>query len=214
MSIHDGGDLYRALKPLGLLEHKPLLWWPGYGGFEVLVGAILTQNAQWPKVERSLQNLRDHGFLSPEAIAGLDREVLMELIAPSGLYQTKAKYLATFCANLLDTYGSFEAFCEQTEREWLLEQRGIGPETADSMLCYGCGRAAMVVDAYTARLVAALGYEFEGYDDLQSWCENGHDGAEEDRPRRYARFHGMIVEYVKRHKKGRGVDTAPLLQSL
>ena len=134
----------------------------------------------------------------------------MELIAPSGLYKTKAKYLKNFCQNLLDTYGDFDTFCFETDREWLLAQKGVGAETADSMLCYGCGRAAMVVDAYTARLVASLGYEFESYDELQAWCMSGLAGSDEELAKTYAWLHGMIVEYVKRHKKGKGVDTAPL----
>ena len=213
MQINDGGELYSALEPLNLLEEKPPMWWPAYGSFEVLVGAILTQNTQWPKVERSLQNLRDRGCLTPETIAACDTGILMELIAPSGLYKTKAKYLRNFCRNLLDAYGDFDTFCLEVDREWLLEQKGIGPETADSMLCYGCRRPAMVVDAYTARFVAALGTVFESYDDLQAWCMNGLHGSDEALARTYALFHGMIVEYVKRYKKGKGVETAPLART-
>ncbi len=211
--ISDGGDLYAALEPLELLEGKPPMWWPAYGTPEVLFGAILTQNAQWPKVERSLERLRENGMSDIGAIAALDLDILMELIRPSGLYKTKAQYLRGFCQNLLEAFGDFEAFAGEVDREWLLQQRGVGPETADSILCYGCGRPAMVVDAYTARLATALGYEFESYDDLQAWCAAGISGDDAERADRYALFHGMIVEYVKKYKKGRGVDTALLLES-
>ena len=210
MQINDGGELFAALEPLGLLEPKPPMWWPAYGTFEVLVGAILTQNTQWTKVEASLENLRNNEMMALEAIAESDLAVLMELIQPSGLYKTKAKYLQNFCRNVLETYGDFESFCFETDREWLLSQKGVGPETADSMLCYGCKRPTMVVDAYTARLVASLGTVMEDYGDLQAWCMNGLHGSDEELAERYALLHGMIVEYVKRYKKGKWVETAPL----
>jgi endonuclease-3 related protein len=210
--INDGGDLYAALEPLNLLEKKPPMWWPSYGTFEVLVGAILTQNAQWTKVEHSLENLRNNNFMTLESIAELDIGILMELIQPSGLYKSKAKYLKTLCQNIVETYGDYESFCFETDREWLLSQKGVGPETADSILCYSCRRPAMTVDAYTARLVSALGYEFESYDELQAWCENGLYGSGEELAQTYALFHGMIVEYVKRNKKGKNeVDVEGLI---
>ena len=213
MRIDGGGDLYRALEPLNLLEGKPPMWWPAYGTFEVAVGALLTQNSQWIRVEHSLENLRENGFLNLEAIAGADLEILTELIRPSGLYQSKAKYLRGLCRTIVDTFGDFGRFCSETEREWLLEQRGVGPETADSILCYACGRPEMVVDAYTARLVAALGWEIESYEELKAWCSNGFQGDAKALASQYALFHGMIVEYVKRYKKGRTVDTALLCES-
>ena len=209
--IENGGDLYRALEPLKLLEAKPPMWWPGYGTFEVLVGAVLTQNSQWTRVEHSLQNLRDNALLTPEGIADAPADILCDLIRPSGLYQSKARTLGELCRAIVERYGDFECFCLETERGWLLSQRGIGPETADSILCYGCGRAVMVVDAYTARLVAALGYECEDYDALQAWCREGIEGDEAQRARHYAVLHGMIVEYVKCYKRGRSVETAPLV---
>ncbi len=209
--IENGGDLYRVLEPLKLLEAKPPMWWPAYGTFEVVVGAVLTQNSQWTRVEHSLRNLRDQGLLTPEGIAEVPGEILSDLIRPSGLYQSKARTLGELCRAMVEQYGDFETFCLETERAWLLARRGIGPETADSILCYGCGRAAMVVDAYTARLVAALGYECEDYDALQAWCRGGIEGDTTQRARDYALLHGMIVEYVKRYKRGRSVETAPLV---
>jgi endonuclease-3 related protein len=211
--IDDGGDLYRALEGMDLLAEKPPMWWPGYGTFEVIIGAVLTQNSQWGKVERSLENLRSHHLLSPEGIADADAELLTELIRPSGLYRSKTNYLRMLCRNIAEAYGDFGTFCAETGREWLLEQKGVGPETADSILCYGCRRPVMVVDAYTARLVAALGWEIEMYDELQAWCMNGLAGNDEVLARRYALLHGMIVEYVKRNKRGRSVETAPLLHA-
>lgn len=215
MQLPDAHTLYRALETLNLLENKPPLWWPAYGTFEVVVGAVLTQNSQWTRVERSLAHLRDARLLSPEALAKADVEALGELIRPSGLFKNKSKVLKAFSSALVEAFGDFDAFDDEVSRDWLLAQKGIGPETADSILCYACGRDAMVVDAYTARLLGAFGYAFERYDELQAWCVEGLAGAfeEAELPEVYALFHGMIVEYVKRYKKGRSVDIDILMKS-
>ena len=211
--IADGSlQLYRALEYLNLLENKPPMWWPGYGSFEVIVGAVLTQNSQWTRVEQSLQNLRDAKTLSCEALAQTEIETLTELIRPSGLFKNKSRVIRGLCEALLKDYSDFETFKTEVSREWLLAQKGVGSETADSILCYACERAAMVVDAYTARLLDALGYEFDDYDELQAWCADELESAFalQELPKIYARYHGMIVEYVKRYKKGRSVETDAL----
>ena len=206
--IASGYELYLALKPLNLLEEKPPLWWPNIDTFEVVVGAILTQNTQWTRVEVSLENLRQNGLLSLEAMAACDIDLLMECIRPSGFFKAKSKNLKTLAENIVQSFGDFENFKTEVSREWLLAQRGIGPETADSILCYGCGREVMVVDKYTQQLLAALGWEFDTYDDIQHWCQECFYS--DDLHRDYALFHGMIVEYMKRYKKGKTLNTAPL----
>jgi endonuclease-3 related protein len=210
--ISSGFDLYERLITCSLLENSPPFWWPNYGSFDVVVGAVLTQNSQWKRVELSLQNLKEAGLLSLEGIAGADPETLMHLIRPSGLYKNKAKVLKRLCREIAERFCDFDTFAVEVDREWLLSQKGIGPETADSILCYACGRAVMVVDAYTARLVGALGMEFEAYDALQEWCKSGmaRHFSEEEFPEVYARYHGMIVEYVKAHSRGKQVSTSPL----
>lgn len=208
----DAYALFKALEALDLLENKPPLWWPGYGTFEVVVGAVLTQNSQWIRVEQSLENLRGMGLMAPEKLMKADTHSLMEAIRPSGLFKNKAKVLQGVSRALLEAYGDFGHFQAEVIREWLLSQKGIGPETADSILCYACGRDVMVVDAYTARLLGAFGYAFEHYDDLQAWCVEGFERRmdAERLPETYAQFHGMVVEYVKRYKKGKNVDIAAL----
>lgn len=212
VELPDAHALYQALEKLNLLENKPPLWWPAHDTFEVVVGAVLTQNSQWTRVEQSLANLREGEMLSPDALAEADLETLGEQIRPSGLFKNKSKVLKTLSAALVENFGDFDTFRDEVSRDWLLKQKGIGPETADSILCYACGRDAMVVDAYTARLLDAFGYEFDGYDDIQAWCVEGLAGAfdEAELPEAYALFHGMIVEYVKRYKKGKSVDTSAL----
>ncbi|MDD3596610.1 3-methyladenine DNA glycosylase [Sulfuricurvum sp.] len=208
MELSDSWELFRALEKLKLLENSPPLWWPSYGTFEVVVGSILTQNTQWERVQISLDNLRNAEILAPDLLAQTYPETLMELIRPSGLFKAKASNLIRLSHNMIEEFGDFETFVLSTDRDWLLSQKGVGPETADSILCYACARPAMVVDAYTARLLNAFGYEFESYDELQEWCEAGVRGYFDSvqLPAAYARFHGMIVEYVKRNSKGKRVS--------
>ncbi|MGA9045632.1 3-methyladenine DNA glycosylase [Sulfuricurvum sp.] len=205
MELQDSWELFSALEKLKLLENCPPLWWPSYGTFEVVVGAVLTQNTQWNRVEISLENLRSRELLDPSILSQCHHESLMELIRPSGLFKAKASNLIRLSHNLIEEFGDFETFALSVDREWLLSQKGIGPETADSILCYACARPSMVVDAYTARLLGAFGYEFENYDELQEWCEAGVRGYFDTAslPAAFARFHGMIVEYVKRNSKGK-----------
>lgn len=213
MELSDSFELFSALEKLKLLENSPPLWWPEYGTFEVVVGAILTQNTQWERVQTSLENLRSAEILSPELLSQTHPETLMELIRPSGLFKAKAQSLIRLSHNMIEEFGNFETFALSVERDWLLRQKGIGPETADSILCYACARSAMVVDAYTARLLNAFGYEFESYNELQEWCEAGLHGYFDSvqLPAAFARFHGMIVEYVKSNSKGKVVSTETIL---
>jgi len=214
MELHDSFELFSALERLHLLENSPPLWWPAYGTFEVVVGAILTQNTQWSRVQISLDNLRNNGLLSSDALAHCDVEVLMELIRPSGLFKAKAQNIIRLSRAMMDDFGDFENFSFSVDRDWLLSQKGVGPETADSILCYACARPAMVVDSYTARLLNAFGYEFESYDELQEWCEAGVRIScdEIQLPAAFARFHGMIVEYVKGNSKGKVVVITETLE--
>lgn len=206
--IDSGYDLYLALQKLDLLKDSPENWWPNAYTFEVVVGAILTQNTQWSRVELSLQQLRDNHLLSLEALAAADMALLIECIRPSGFFKAKAKNIQTLCQNIIRDFGDFAAFQDAVSREWLLSQRGIGEESADAILCYACGRDVMVVDKYTQQLLAALGREYETYEALQSWCLEGFERGELHHS--LALFHGMIVEYMKRNKKGKAVDLEPL----
>ena len=208
MELTDSFELFSALERLKLLENSPPLWWPSYGTFEVVIGAILTQNTQWERVQISLENLRNAEILVPDLLAQTYPETLMELIRPSGLFKAKATNLIRLSHNMIEEYGDFETFALTVDRDWLLSQKGVGPETADSILCYACARSVMVVDSYTARLLNAFGYEFESYDELQEWCEAGIRGYFDavQLPAAFARFHGMIVEYVKGNSKGKAVN--------
>lgn len=200
------------------------LWWPKSSTFEVIIGAILTQQTKWEKVEASLANLKEAGLMSLEALSSAEIGQISRLIKPSGFYNTKAKRLQLLCQNMLSDFHTFERFQNEVTREWLLGQKGIGMESADSILCYGCGREVFVVDSYTARLLDALGYHFESYMQIQEWMEEGIEanfdkiiqmyGSKLTLHTLYARFHGMIVEYGKDHIRGRNVNTDILKQNI
>ena len=200
-------ELLKELRSKNLLINKPKYWWPNYGTFEVVVGAVLTQNTKWENVEKALNKWKiENGEWRIEDVASLDPVFLSEIIKPAGFYNQKSKRLIALSRNILRDFGSFESFRENVNREWLLEQKGIGFETADSILCYACGRDIMVVDAYTRRLLKKKGYEFETYDEMREWCERGieenwdklSDVYENDLNLCYARFHGKIVEFMKK----------------
>jgi len=206
--MDNGFELYQQLEKLNLLKQKPKLWWPDPYTFEMVVSAILTQNTKWENAAKSLELLRSNHLLSVEALSQADNTLVIECIRSSGFFNAKSKNIQKLSQHILADFGDFGIFQELVTREWLLAQRGIGPESADAILCYGCQRDVMVVDKYTQQLVLALGFEFESYEDLQSWCMHGF--VREDAHHDFALFHGMIVEYMKKHKKGKVIDIAAL----
>ncbi len=138
-----------------------LHWWPADSPFEVMVGAILTQNTAWTNVEKAISALKDRNLLSPAALFRIDEELLAETIRPSGYYHVKAKRLKSLVRFLLAEYsGNCEMMCAETLpvlREKLLSVRGIGPETADSILLYACRKPVFISDAYTQRILRRHG---------------------------------------------------------
>ena len=196
-------ELYCYLRDKNLLQNKPKYWWPNVGSEWCLVSAILTQNTKWQNVEKSMQNLGD---VSLEKLIDIDEFYLSTLIAPSGFKNQKAKRLKLLANNIIEEFGDFENFKENVSREWLLNQKGIGLESADAILCYVCFREVMVVDKYTQKLLSKKGIEFFEYDDIKYFLENGiienwdkiSNENENDLNLCFARFHGMIVEYMKK----------------
>ena len=136
----------------------PQHWWPADTPFEVCIGAILTQNTSWNNVTRAVSRLKDAGVMAPEPMYRLSREELAELIRPAGYYNIKAKRLHSFLDILVNRFQSdldvlFSPGLEAA-RATLLSVKGIGPETADSMLLYAGQIPSFVVDAYTIRALA------------------------------------------------------------
>jgi len=134
----------------------PLNWWPGDTPFEIMVGAILTQNTSWSNVEKAINNLKKENLLEPRKLYRINQEELAQLIKPSGYYNIKARRLKNFVNIFVNDFeGSAEKMFSGDIRELrkkLLNLNGIGPETADSILLYAGKKPFFVVDAYTKRI--------------------------------------------------------------
>ena len=190
------GKVYRKL----LGHFGKLGWWPAGRGFrprewEVCLGAILTQNTSWKNVEKALDNLKREGILSPEEVTGTGKGKLEELVRPSGYFRQKADRLKIFSRFVLG-FGSFREFRERVTREQLLGVKGIGPETADSILLYACNKPSFVVDLYTKRVFSRLGLlkEKDSYQKVKEFFEEGLPRDTDV----YREFHALIVEHSKR----------------
>jgi endonuclease-3 related protein len=180
-------------------HYGPLHWWPAETPFEVVVGAILTQNTAWRNVERAIAHLRAAGVLTPAGLCDLPRAELERLIHPAGFFRQKAERLQLFVDFLLVRYdGDLAAMLtgdlDGVRRE-LLARKGIGPETADSILLYAGGRPSFVVDAYTRRIFSRLGLLAgdERYEDIRCLFME-HLPAETDL---FNEYHALIVEHAK-----------------
>lgn len=149
--------LYRKLHT----HFGPQNWWPAETPFETAVGAILTQNTAWTNVEKAIANLKQAKALECSSMLKLPTNELENLIRPSGFFRQKTERLQLFCRHLAEHHEErLENLLNQdmdTARTELLALKGIGPETADSILLYAGGHASFVVDAYTRRLLERLG---------------------------------------------------------
>ncbi len=156
----------------------PSKWWPGGGPFEVCVGAILTQNTNWTNVEKAILNLKERSLLYPEALFRLQEEQLAELIRPAGYFRIKSKRIKNFILFLKNEAAfdlDFLAGQEISElRSKLLSVKGIGPETADSILLDALKKPSFVVDTYTARICNrhSLVEEDIGYEQLRNYFQD------------------------------------------
>lgn len=157
----NGRHLHASYEAL-LAYFGPQRWWPAETPFEVVVGAVLTQNTAWKNVARALENLREAGLLCFEGLRSLHHEELAELIRPAGYFRVKARRLKNLLDHIGEQHGgSLERFFAtdlDTLREQLLSVNGIGPETADSILLYAAGRPTFVIDAYTHRVAKRHGW--------------------------------------------------------
>jgi endonuclease-3 related protein len=185
-----------------LYDHfGPQRWWPGDTPFEVILGAVLTQNTNWANVEKAIDNLKGAGLLSYSRLSELPGGLLAEYIRPAGYYNIKAGRLLNLFAMIRDRYdGSVEALlAEETGelRQALLSVKGIGPETADSIVLYAAGRPVFVVDAYTYRILLRhdLIGEEAGYDEIQElFMDNLAPDAS-----LYNEFHALLVRAGKEY---------------
>lgn len=150
-------NLLRGLYERMFRHYGPLHWWPGETPFEVMVGAILTQNTAWTNVEKAIANLKRAKVLEPHKLFRLAPAKLAKLIRPAGFFRLKTKRLKNFLKFLIqECDGNISQLKRQplhVLREKLLSVNGIGPETADSILLYALEKPIFVVDAYTRRVL-------------------------------------------------------------
>lgn len=172
-------------------------WWPSDSIYEMMIGAILTQNTSWSNVEKAIENLQ--GSLIPEIIERMDVDKLAELIHPSGFYNQKAvkvkdltEWYRVYDYKVMNTK---DIDCE-TIRNELLSIKGIGRETADCILTYALNKPSFVIDAYTRRVFKRLGFPVpKNYDEFRKMFE---DVLPKDLYR-YGEYHALIVRHCKEH---------------
>ncbi len=192
-------------------------WWPGETPLEICLGAILTQNTNWQNVERAINALKANRVLNLPDLQSLPVETLAEFIRPAGYFNVKARRLKAFFAAVFHRHhGSLDSLLRQDTavlRRELLAIKGIGPETADSMLLYAGNHPSFVVDAYTMRIFARhrwIDAEAD-YDSVKKLCETALAAAS-DVIDYWQDFHAQIVHVGKHYcrKKTPLCDLCPL----
>ncbi|OGI15013.1 endonuclease [Candidatus Micrarchaeota archaeon RBG_16_49_10] len=175
-------------------------WWPAQTPFEVIVGAILTQQTSWNNVEKAIVNLKREKILDPKKLREIESEKLETLIKPSGYYRQKTKKLKNFMGFLFERHGGkleelFGQSIEQIRME-LLSVKGIGKETADSIILYAANKPTFVIDAYTVRAFNRIGVTKEkDYESLKKFFE---DNLPKD-VNLFNEYHALIVALGKNY---------------
>jgi len=180
-----------------LARYGDLHWWPAKTPYEVIVGAVLTQNTAWGNVEKAIANFGEN--LSPETVANADLTELTEIIRPVGFFNQKAEYLKAVTA----WYANYDYDVPTVQqksltklRSELLSTKGVGQETADSILLYAFGFPTFVVDAYTVRLCGRYAIKAgKGYAEVKAYFEGNLPQSAEV----YNSFHALIVINAKEH---------------
>ena len=177
--------------------YGPQHWWPADSAFEVIVGAVLTQNTSWKNVEKAITRLKGTGNLDLDRIAALPRDDLAGLIRSSGFFNVKAKRLKNLCG-WLQSQGGLDALSKWHTgrlRQSLLSINGIGPETADDILLYAFDRPVFVIDSYTRRLLKKLEL-VQGGEDYETLRRMFEACLALDH-RLYNEYHALIVRHAK-----------------
>ncbi len=215
-------NIYMVVYERLLGKYGPRGWWPvtppgsfvpeytggpkdERGRFEVAVGAILTQNTAWKNVSRAIENLNRANLMDPGKLVRLPEEKIAGLIRSAGYFNQKAKRLKEIARFFIEKGND-------PSRESLLEIKGVGPETADSILLYAYNEPHFVVDAYTRRIFSRIGItEFTGnYEDIKKTFEAN---LEKD-PSLYQEYHALIVEHGKRFCRKRPICSGCPLEDL
>lgn len=210
MAHNSFAEIYEIL----LDFYGPQNWWPADSPLEMMLGAILTQNTNWKNVEKALTQLKEYDLLSLEKLRHIDINQLAELIRPAGYYNLKARRLKNLLQIIDDEYqGDLHLLLADRldhARQVLLSVKGVGEETADSILLYACGHPVFVVDAYTHRVFSRHNLLAEecSYADIQ---ERFMDNLPAD-SQLFNEYHALIVRVAKQYckKKQPLCDHCPL----
>ena len=182
-------------------QYGPQRWWPARSDFEMVLGAILTQNTAWTNVEKAIGRLRARRLLSISRFSKASPKLIAETIRPSGTFRVKTERLKSFTALLMSHYGGslkdLLSLNTQELRKKLLAVKGIGPETADSIILYAARKPIFVVDAYTRRIFQRIGLFGEGlsYDSIQHFFSKRLPV----NTRLFNEYHALIVRLAKTH---------------
>lgn len=200
------GNPFLHVYELLLAHYGPQNWWPGDTTLEILVGAVLTQNTNWVNVEKAVVNLKNAHQLSFQALQALPMEQLAQYIRPSGYYNIKARRLKNLLQMIEDEYEGEPQFLFadslESGRENLLRVKGVGPETADSILLYAAEKPIFVIDTYTHRVFSRHELVLEE-NDYYSLQQEVMDNLPEDVPL-FNEYHALIVAVAKEFcKKGK-----------
>ena len=197
-----------------LLNHfGPQNWWPAETVLEMMVGAILTQNTNWKNVEKAIQNLKKRQLLSLDALYSIPDIELAKEIRPAGYYNIKAGRIKNLINFVMDRYGGDLSMLlkdkTQALKRGLLSIKGVGPETADSILLYACHRPVFVIDSYTHRILNRhnMTQEETSYYELQDLFTDHLP----DDPALFNEFHALIVQTAKNYCRKKPLcDRCPL----
>ncbi len=181
-------------------------WWPAETPFEVIVGAILTQQTSWKNVEKAIRNLKRNGLLSPFSLYALPIEALKSQIRPSGFYNVKAERLKNFLKVFVEEFNGKIDNLKKEDKEKLriklLKIKGLGRETVDSILLYALDKEVFVVDAYTFRIFKRDGIiDSENYEEVRSLVEENLSEKGTETLSKFKEMHALLVELGKKFCK-------------
>ncbi len=196
---------YRGWWPVTIKSGFPPEYRPGFyskpskkEAFEISISAVLTQNTSWENVKKSLIKLSAEGLLEPSKFGSIKLEKLMKLIKSSGYYKQKSERLVNLCSWFVDNWEKSKYLSTDSLRNSLLSLKGIGPETADSIVLYAFNRPSFVIDSYTKRIISRIFNEREKeYYELKKEFE----GSLPEETSLYNEFHALLVELGKKFCK-------------
>ena len=209
MSTEKLTEIYRLLYERYRCQH----WWPGHSRFEIVVGAILTQNTNWGNVEKAIKNLKAAKSLTAEKLYEMDISSLAEMIRPAGYYNIKAGRLKNFLEWLFKEHDGDLNRLEDTDPETLrrafLQIKGVGPETSDSIVLYAFDKPVFVVDAYTCRIMGRHGLIEDGadYEQVRDFFQSYLDR----NVKLFNEYHALLVRLGKEYCRPKAkCDGCPL----